>query len=161
MARAPFRIVIAAPAQYDEIDALEKTAFGAGSWGVGDVVRTAVTPGVVVLAAELTQSAALCGFLLWRMIGEEAEILTVGVAPTARRTGIGLALVTRALQGAVDAGAVRMVLDVASGNAGARALYRRSGFTEFGRRPRYYRSGEDALLLGRDLIGGGALPAQA
>ena len=40
-----------------------------------------------------------------------------------------------------------MVLEVAIGNAAARALYERAGFVEAGRRPRYYADGGDALIL--------------
>jgi ribosomal-protein-alanine N-acetyltransferase len=44
-------------------------------------------------------------------------------------------------------GAVKVHLEVAAGNTPARALYDTVGFTEAGRRRRYYSNGEDALLM--------------
>jgi ribosomal-protein-alanine N-acetyltransferase len=44
-----------------------------------------------------------------------------------------------------------MFLEVAPGNAAARALYASAGYAEVGRRPRYYPDGSDALLLARAL----------
>jgi ribosomal-protein-alanine N-acetyltransferase len=39
-------------------------------------------------------------------------------------------------------------LEVRAGNAGAQALYRKFGYEEAGRRPRYYKdNGEDAILM--------------
>lgn len=108
----------------------------------------------------LTQSgvAALTaddGFILIRVVADEAEILTLAVRPSARRRGTGAALVRRAAETALALGAARLFLDVAEGNAAARALYAASGFVEVGRRPGYYaRPGgarEDALLLALNL----------
>ncbi|MFA4893699.1 GNAT family N-acetyltransferase, partial [Brevundimonas sp.] len=52
-------------------------------------------------------------------------------------------------------GARRLFLEVAEDNEAARALYGRAGFSEAGRRPRYYAradgSRRDALLLALDL----------
>jgi ribosomal-protein-alanine N-acetyltransferase len=46
-----------------------------------------------------------------------------------------------------------MFLEVAAGNAAALRLYRRLGFREIGRRPRYYgpHEADGAIVLGRGL----------
>jgi ribosomal-protein-alanine N-acetyltransferase len=44
-----------------------------------------------------------------------------------------------------------MVLEVAEGNAAARALYAAGAFRPVGRRSRYYPDGGDALVLRREL----------
>jgi ribosomal-protein-alanine N-acetyltransferase len=44
-------------------------------------------------------------------------------------------------------GAERATLEVADSNGAALALYGRLGFQRAGRRPAYYRNGEDALIL--------------
>ncbi|HUN39175.1 MAG TPA: GNAT family N-acetyltransferase [Acetobacteraceae bacterium] len=87
------------------------------------------------------------GLLLARVTMDEAEVLTLAVAPEARRHGIARALLSAAMATAKlqDAGA--MFLEVAVGNAAAQALYRQAGFIEAGRRPRYYADGGDALIL--------------
>ncbi|WP_243634655.1 GNAT family N-acetyltransferase [Roseicella frigidaeris] len=93
------------------------------------------------------------GFVLARAAGGEAEILTLAVRPPARRRGLGGALLAGALAGAVARGAAAMFLEVAAGNAAARALYAGQGFVEVGRRRRYYPDGSDALVLRRVLTG--------
>jgi ribosomal-protein-alanine N-acetyltransferase len=91
------------------------------------------------------------GFVLARVAAGEAEILTLAVAPAARRQGHGAGLLAAALAGAVARGAGAMFLEVSDRNAAARALYAAAGFAEVGRRRRYYADGADALVLRRDL----------
>lgn len=95
------------------------------------------------------------GFLLGRAVAGEAELLTLAVAPEARRRGLGRKLVARFLYQARLRGAVTAFLEVADTNAGARALYAASGFAESGRRKGYYRDGNgaavDAVVMSRPL----------
>jgi len=74
------------------------------------------------------------------------------VADGWRRRGVGALLLAEAIAWARTAGAHKVALEVWPHNAPARALYRRFGFVEEGRRRRHYRrrSGElwDALLMG-------------
>jgi ribosomal-protein-alanine N-acetyltransferase len=60
-------------------------------------------------------------------------------------------LLAAALQAAAEAGAARLLLEVAEANPAARSLYAAAGFAPVGRRPRYYPDGGDALLLARPL----------
>jgi [ribosomal protein S18]-alanine N-acetyltransferase len=87
------------------------------------------------------------GFIVVRTVADEAEILTLAVAPNARRVGRGRALVNAAVDAARAQGAGRLYLEVSAENAPARALYAGLGFTEIGRRARYYADGADALAL--------------
>ena len=91
------------------------------------------------------------GFVLARVAADEAEILTLAVVPDARRQGQGGALLAEAMAGARLRGARVMFLEVSESNDAARGLYAAAGFTEVGRRRRYYPDGSDALLLCRDL----------
>jgi ribosomal-protein-alanine N-acetyltransferase len=97
------------------------------------------------------------GFILARVILDEAEILTLAVNPVARRSGLGLRLVEAAAQFASRIQALRLCLEVAEDNAAARALYAKAGFKTEGRRKAYYaRSGSlpfDALILSLKLAG--------
>lgn len=105
-------------------------------------------PGVVLLARPE-------GFALIRVVVDEAELLTIAVAPEARRRGIARALLAEAEADAARAGARRMFLDVAADNAAARGLYAAAGYAEAGRRPGYYTAPGaariDALLLRKAL----------
>ena len=91
------------------------------------------------------------GFMMGRVIADEAEVLTIAVDPTLRQKGIGARLINRFLSESASRGAVSAFLEVAEGNTGARALYARSGFTESGRRRGYYHhpdgSPDDALVM--------------
>ncbi|SFK15438.1 GNAT family N-acetyltransferase [Falsiroseomonas stagni] len=91
------------------------------------------------------------GFVLARVAADEAEILTLAVAPSARRQGTGGTLLAAAMAGAVARGAGAMFLEVSDRNTPARALYGAAGFEEVGRRRRYYGDGADALVLRRGL----------
>ncbi|WP_068876659.1 ribosomal protein S18-alanine N-acetyltransferase [Phenylobacterium sp. CCH9-H3] len=98
------------------------------------------------------------GVLVCRTVAGEAEILTVGVAPWARRRGVGQALMTAALGVARQAGAQAVFLEVDVGNSGAVALYERLGFHRAGLRRGYYDRGAagraDALVMRLDLTSG-------
>jgi ribosomal-protein-alanine N-acetyltransferase len=100
-------------------------------------------------------------FLIGRAAADEAELLTLAVAPQARRRGIGARLVTRFLYQAQLRGAARAFLEVVDGNGPAMALYARAGFAEVGRRRGYFRSptGQptDALILARALTNASGL----
>ena len=90
------------------------------------------------------------GLVLWRVAADEAEILTICALPERRRGGIGRFQLDGAIDAVSAAGARRLFLEVAVDNAAAIALYRAFGFSEEGRRPRYYQGPDgpvDALIL--------------
>ena len=90
------------------------------------------------------------GFALARDLGNECEILSLGVVPDCRRGGVGRALLRAVIDNAAQRGLSSIVLEVAADNAAARCLYANAGFGAVGHRPRYYRRGGetiDALLL--------------
>lgn len=87
------------------------------------------------------------GFLLGRVILDEAELLTLAVAPDARRQGFGAALTQEFADRARSLGAVTAFLEVASDNVAAQALYARKGWVQAGRRRGYYKPDVDGLLF--------------
>jgi ribosomal-protein-alanine N-acetyltransferase len=95
-----------------------------------------------------------CGFVLFRIAADEAEILTIGVAPERRRAGIGRQLMLCVAATGFAQGARTLFLEVDDGNAPALSLYRQLGFEEVGRRRGYYRNCDslaDGLVLRRSL----------
>ena len=131
----------------DALAALHAEAFSA-PWDARAFADLLAQPGVLLrIEAD--------GFILIRVVLDEAEILTLAVRPGARRQGLGRRLVERACVAAKDAGAAILFLEVAEDNAAARVLYARAGFVEIGRRKAYYASPDgrriDALVLHRDL----------
>jgi len=92
------------------------------------------------------------GLILLRVAADEAEVLTLAVAPDIRRRGVGHGLLEAALAAAAAQGAVSLFLEVARSNVAARALYAAAGFAEAGLRHGYYPGGDDALVLRSDLL---------
>ena len=71
---------------------------------------------------------ATAGFILGRLIADEAEILTLGVCENRQRRGIGQRLVEALGRAARKAEARRLYLEVAASNATALRLYQKLGF---------------------------------
>ena len=95
------------------------------------------------------------GLILVRIAADEAEILTLAVNPTARRGGIGSALLREATIQAAAIGARAVFLEVSVANIAGKRLYASAGFVQAGKRPRYYSDQSDALVLRLDLVGAG------
>ncbi|MDG5815819.1 ribosomal protein S18-alanine N-acetyltransferase [Chitinispirillales bacterium ANBcel5] len=83
------------------------------------------------------------------LLMDELEIHSLGVSPIFRSRGIGLKLLCKTIDLAVKRGMHKAWLEVRVSNLAARRLYKRCGFREKGRRKRYYRDGEDALVLAK------------
>ena len=127
--------------------AIHASAFPPGArWGPDAMVLQLDQPGAFGL---IDPDGAM---LLARVAADQAEILTLAVAPPIRRQGSARALLAQAHALAAAAGAVSMFLEVALGNAPAQALYTAAGYREVGRRPRYYADGTDAIVLALDLM---------
>jgi len=101
------------------------------------------------------RSDTAVGFAVARCAADEAEIITIGVTPSAQRRGIGTALLADLIVRAVALGAKRIFLEVSEQNPAAIALYEAAGFERVGRRENYYRSktkGAVAALIMRHTV---------
>jgi [ribosomal protein S18]-alanine N-acetyltransferase len=130
---------------------LHARCFPADPWSRAALERLLTLPGAFLRAAP-GPGGAPAGFILALIAGGEAEILTLCVAPGARRRGVARTLLTALYARAQAACAARLVLEVAADNPEARALYAAEGFATVGRRPGYYRrkyGAADALILAR------------
>lgn len=90
------------------------------------------------------------GFIVYRTVCDESEIITIGVHPDARRTGIGIALIGVMEADLKKQGVKHIFLEVAADNAPARAMYEQTGFVQVGVRPKYY-DGVDAIMMRKDI----------
>ena len=113
------------------------------AWNAETFVRLISPSSSFALIAQLPGQAdgtpTSAGFALLRVVGQESELLTLGVIPPWRSRGIGAGLMARALDSAAVAGASAMMLEVAEDNRAGRRLYDRFGFVAVGRRKAYYR----------------------
>jgi [ribosomal protein S18]-alanine N-acetyltransferase len=119
--------------------ALHKTAFPSDPWDAQSFATLLSQPGMLAFIDERG------GFILMRMVADEAEIITIGV--TTPRLGLGRALAQAAIAHAARHHITKIHLEVASHNTPACALYAALGFTQTGKRRAYYPDGADALIL--------------
>ena len=108
-----------------------------------------------VIAHRAIVGRGLVGFILSRLAIDEAEILSVAIAPARRGRGLSRQLLDLHLRRLAGIGVHRVFLEVDEGNLPARKLYARAGFRDVGRREAYYsdQRGRNAaaLVLRRDL----------
>lgn len=133
------------------VAAAEQAIFGADAWSE-DLVREELLAGA---SYYLAAWGALGGESTSTLLGyggircfEDADIMTLGVIPQARRLGIGRLLLVGLLDWARSQRVRRVFLEVRESNRGARSLYADLGFSEVGRTKRYYRHPvEDAVTM--------------
>lgn len=124
--------------------AIERVAFS-DPWTRGQLAEC-LRGELEVLVA--TRDHAVVGYAVAHRAADEAEILNLGVAPQARRAGVGRALVRAIIARVARAGARTVYLEVRESNVAARRLYASEGFAAAGRRAGYYRRpAEDAIVL--------------
>jgi ribosomal-protein-alanine N-acetyltransferase len=130
----------------------------AGTRGRGE--RQAVENGLVLspsLHAAASPILAYGGF--WLLL-DEAHIATVASHPAWRGCGLGQRLMLALLDAAMARGAASSTLEVRAGNLPARRLYEKLGYEVTGVRKRYYRDGEDGLIMTTPPLAGPAMQAR-
>jgi ribosomal-protein-alanine N-acetyltransferase len=141
---------LARPADAAQLAALHGQSFR-GGWSAEEFERLLADRSVT--AHRAVAGRRLVGFIISRGAADEAEILSVAVAASARRRGTARRLLNMHMGRLTANGVQRLLLEVDEGNAAARHLYARAGFYEVGRRQGYYGSGAiAALVLCRDLV---------
>lgn len=92
-------------------------------------------------------------FALFRVIADEAELLTIATHPDAQRQGRAMACMSLWHDEARALGATHAFLDVAADNHAAMALYTACGYVQSGSRTGYYPRPDgaacDAILMSR------------
>ncbi len=101
--------------------------------------------------ARVALNGRVCGFNIATCAGEELQIDRIAVLAEARGRGIGKLLMADALDYGRRMGCREVILEVRPSNASALALYAGFGFQVLSRRRAYYATGEDALVMRKDL----------
>ena len=113
------------------------------------------------VASELTNKLSLwlvaaegervAGYIGSQSVLGESDMMNVAVHPDFRRCGIARRLVEQLMEELKQQGNYGLSLEVRASNAPAIALYEKLGFSQVGRRPKYYRNPrEDALILRKE-----------
>lgn len=126
----------------NELENLHRACFPSKPWTAQDFADLKKS-GCDIIASQN-------GFIVYRAVADEAEIITIGVHPDARRGGIASAMLVVAEQDLRARGIKKLFLEVAENNAPARKLYERAGFRQIGVRPKYY-DGVDAIMMEKEL----------
>jgi [ribosomal protein S18]-alanine N-acetyltransferase len=84
-------------------------------------------------------------------LARKGHIVSVAVLDQNRRAGLGRALVEEGVQGMKQRGCSEAYLEVRTSNEPAIALYTKLGFRTIATHRGYYRDGEDANLMSRQI----------
>ena len=101
----------AGPADANVLTTLHAACFAQG-WDVGAITQFLTAPGCLSLLAASPEDVIPRGLLIARIAADEAELLTLGVAPAHRRQGVAGALLLAAMIELRRAGARRLFLEV-------------------------------------------------
>jgi len=142
----------ASPRDAAAIAALHAASFRRG-WSEQEIEGLLVDRHVIAHRAMI--GGKLIGFIMSRLVEDEAEILSIAIAGSRQRRGLARKLLNFHLRRLAAFSARTMFLEVDEHNEPAMRLYDRAGFHEISRRPNYYQSAGTspaaALVLRRDL----------
>lgn len=142
-------ILDAGEAQFAQIAHIEKACFS-DPWPEDTLRAHRTGENHVFLAA--VEGEETLGYISLTYVLDEGYIGNVAVSPTARRRGVGLALVEEMTSRAKALGLAFLTLEVRESNHAARTLYARCGYRDVGLRRGYYeKPREDAILMTLDL----------
>ena len=146
----PIEIHVSRAAQYDasSMAMIHKTCF-AKPWDETAMAKFLASPEVLCLVGSVADDSGgvMGGMLIARKAADEAELLTLAVAPACRRSGLGRALLEAAISALRESGTKQLFLEVDKGNEAALALYRALGAQPVGRRAGYYEDRADAAIF--------------
>ncbi len=94
-----------------------------------------------------------CGYLNYRHVLDEAEVMTIAVRPEYRRHGLGQELMNKMISDCRNDGIKTIFLEARKNNVAARAMYEKIGFSVIGLRKDYYDTPvDDAVVYKLDLV---------
>jgi ribosomal protein S18 acetylase RimI-like enzyme len=131
------------------LSALEKECFDQDAWPLLELMGVLTFPGVVRLRAVI--AGEMVGFIAGdpRRSEKTGWILTLGVLPNWRRQGIAFDLLSTCEK---QMGMPLVKLTVRRNNLAAICLYEKMGYQQMDIWSRYYRNGEDGLVLEKRIL---------
>ncbi len=144
------------PATVDDVldvAAIERDSFG-DPWPERSFEELLRSRAAIFLIATMADTKAIAGYVIALTVADQAEILNLAVARSARGQGLGGELLDAGISAVAARGAREIFLEVRESNKAALGLYGSRGFAALARRSRYYRNPvEDALVLKRAVEG--------
>ena len=140
------RILPLDPTHLADVAVLEQLCFPDEPWSEQALGVLCRDHGIGYVAVD--QDGHALAYVGMTYAADEGSITNVATHPTARRQGLGRAVVKALLRQASALGLAFVYLEVRPSNAAAIALYQSLGFETVGRRKNFYRHPtEDALLM--------------
>jgi [ribosomal protein S18]-alanine N-acetyltransferase len=139
-------------ADLDALFALDQECFRPGiAYSRSDLRFYLSHPRSLSIIAEDDWTKAILGFIIAETYLEHARrighIITIDVAPSERRKGLGRTLMQAMLDRLNSAGTAMLRLEVAIDNIDAQTFYRSLGFSQTGRIRGFYLGRLDALVM--------------
>jgi ribosomal-protein-alanine N-acetyltransferase len=150
-ARQAARIRRMSPEDLDRVMEIAASLKEAPHWTCANyaaVLDPAATPRRIALVTDGGQAGQVVGLAVASLIPPQAELETIAVDTHFQRSGLARGLFAELAGRLALGGVTEVILEVRASNQAALGLYRRLGFVETGRRPRYYQApAEDAVLM--------------
>ena len=135
-------------AHVSEVAELEKLCFS-DPWSENSV--TSELDNALALWLVAVEDGRVVGYVGSQTVAGETDMMNIAVHPDFRRRGVAEQLVEALVVLLRERESRCLTLEVRASNDAARALYEKLGFSQIGRRPRYYRNPkEDALILRKE-----------
>lgn len=141
----PFIVVPASWRDLWAVRRVENLCFNDDAWPLPDIMAVLVWPGIIRLKAAI--GTTLVGFASAETRGRVGWITTLGVLPDYRRKGIARFLLLKCEN---YLNSQRVQLCVRRSNISAQQLYLQMDYRQIDVWKRYYRGGEDALVMEKD-----------
>lgn len=129
-----------------QLSHLHEACFPNGeAWSAPNMRNLLAMPGCC--AWVVATDNGLAGMVVARKALDEAEILTICVAPDYRRRGVAQSLIERMSESMKRAKVEKIFLEVRADNVAARSLYMAAGYNRCGFRANYYSDGGNAIVM--------------
>jgi [ribosomal protein S18]-alanine N-acetyltransferase len=144
-------------ADFDALHALDLACYAPGiSYSRRTLKWFLALPGSNCLVAKSDDGLAeILGFIIAEADGAEGHIITIDVAESCRRAGVGTALLRGMEQRLLARGVRRVSLETATTNEPAVAFWQRHGYRSHGVLPGYYLGRLDAYSMSKKLAAPG------
>ena len=135
-------------AHVSEVAELEKLCFS-DPWSEKSV--TSELDNELALWLVAVEDSRVAGYVGSQTVAGETDMMNIAVHPDFRRRGVAEQLVDALIVQLREQQSRCLTLEVRASNDAAQALYEKLGFSQIGRRPKYYRNPkEDALILRKE-----------
>ncbi len=94
----------------------------------------------------------LVGVICCSVAIDECDLELVYVSDSVRRQGVARSLVEKAIATLIEKDVKRVFLEVRESNVPAISLYKSTGFSQISIRKNYYKDGENAVVMKKELL---------